>query len=58
MRGWWRFRTFDEAIDGAARIARNYDRHCKAARRIAEEFLRLDIILRRLILDAGLDLPS
>ena len=52
------FRTFDEAIDGAARIARDYDRHCKAARRIAEEFFDSDMILRRLILDAGLDLPS
>ena len=32
------FRTFDDAVAGAREIASNYERHCRAARRIAEEF--------------------
>jgi hypothetical protein len=52
------FRTVDEAIDGAARIVRDYDRHCTAARRLAEEFFDSDKVICRLAAEAGLDLPS
>lgn len=43
------FRTLDEAVDGAERIARDYDRHCRAARRLAEEFFDSDRVLGALL---------
>jgi hypothetical protein len=52
------FRTIDEAIDAAERIVRDYDRHCNAARRIAEEFFDSDRVIRRLASEAGLDIPT
>jgi hypothetical protein len=52
------FRTVGEAVEGAERIVRDYNSHCKAARRIAEEFFDSGKVLRRLILDAGLEPAS
>jgi len=52
------FRTVGEAVEGAERIVRDYNRHCKAARRIAQEFFDSGKVLRRLILDAGLEPAS
>ncbi len=39
------FRTLEEAVEGAARIARDYDRHARAARRLAETFFDSDTVL-------------
>ncbi len=36
------FRTLDEAVAGADRIMRDYDRHCRAARGIADEYFDSD----------------
>jgi hypothetical protein len=52
------FRTLDEAIAGAERIARDYDRHCLAARRLAEEFFDSDKVISKLAAEIGLELPS
>ena len=43
------FRTLDEAISGAKRIAGDYDKHCRAARAIAEEYFDSDKVLGQLI---------
>lgn len=43
------FRTVDEAIAGAARVWHDYDRHCRAARAIAEEYFDSDKVLGQLI---------
>ncbi|MQA89845.1 MAG: hypothetical protein GEU90_06375 [Gemmatimonas sp.] len=47
------FRTLDEAVDGAARIARDYDGHCQAARAIAEEYFDSDKVLARMLEETG-----
>jgi hypothetical protein len=52
------FRTVDEAVDGAARVVADYRKHCAAARRLAEEFFDSDKVIRRLLTEAGLDVPS
>jgi hypothetical protein len=48
------FRTLDEALDGAARIVADYEAHCRAARRIAEEYFDAKLVIRRLMTEIGL----
>jgi hypothetical protein len=45
------FRTLDEAVRGAARIEADYEHHCLAARRIAEDWFDSDKVLSRFIED-------
>ena len=45
------FRTPDEAVAGAGRIAADYDRHARAARRLAEEHLDSDRVLGSVLED-------
>lgn len=47
------FRTLDEAAAGAEEISRNYDRHCKAARKLAETFFDSDKVLGQLLHEVG-----
>jgi hypothetical protein len=47
------FRTLEQAILGAAQIGRDYDRHCLAARALAEEYFDSDKVLGRLIEEIG-----
>jgi hypothetical protein len=53
-RGLITFRTPDEAMAGIDAINRDYAGHCRAARRIAEEYFDSGIVLRRLLARAGL----
>jgi hypothetical protein len=46
------FRTFDDAVAGAKRIAEDYDLHCRAARALAEEKFDSDRILSRFLEEA------
>jgi hypothetical protein len=46
------FRTLEEATEGAREIAADYDRHTRAARRLAEEEFDSDRVLSRLLEDA------
>lgn len=48
------FRRVEEAIDGAARLSEDYGRHREAARRLAETCFDSDLVLSRLLEDAGL----
>lgn len=43
------FRTLEDAVAGAGEIARNYEHHARAARRIAEDFFDSDRVLADLI---------
>jgi hypothetical protein len=47
------FRTLEEAVDGARRIAADYEQHRQAARRIAEEYFDSDKLLTRLLEEAA-----
>jgi hypothetical protein len=47
------FSTLDDAVAGAADILSGYERHCKAARAIAEEFFDASRVLTRLLDEAG-----
>jgi hypothetical protein len=51
------FRTLEEAVEGTERIARDYERHCRAARRLAEEYFDSDKVIRGLAAEIGLRLP-
>ena len=46
------FRTLDEAVTRAEQIAANYQRHCRAARAIAEEYFASDKVLGKFIEEA------
>ncbi len=48
------FRTLQEAIEGAERIARDYEAHCAAARALAEEYFDSDRVLGGLIDQVGI----
>jgi hypothetical protein len=47
------FRTLDEAIAGADRIAKDYDEHCRAARVLAEQYFDSDRVLARFLAEVG-----
>jgi hypothetical protein len=47
------FRTLDEAVEGAERIARDYCHHCQAARALAERYFAADRVLARLLEEIG-----
>jgi len=47
------FRTPEEAVAGAEQITRDYDRHCRAARALAEAYFDSDKVLGRLLEDVG-----
>lgn len=48
------FRTPDEAVAGAGEIARDYERHCRAARALAETYFDANVVLARLVEEAGI----
>jgi hypothetical protein len=48
------FRTLDEAVAGAERIARDYENHCRAARALAEEYFDSDKVLSKLVEEIGI----
>jgi hypothetical protein len=47
------FSTLEEALDGAARIGRDYGGHCRAARALAEEYFDADRVLGRFVDEVG-----
>jgi hypothetical protein len=47
------FRTLEQAVEGAERILRDYDRHCRAARALAETWFDSDKVLGRVLEDVG-----
>jgi hypothetical protein len=48
------FRTLEDAVVGAERIARDYERHSRAARALAEEFFDSDRVLGALVEEVGI----
>ena len=53
----WFSEDIHQAIEGANRIARDYKTHCRAARRIAEEYFASDKVIRELAAEVSLKLP-
>ena len=47
------FRTVEEAVTGAESIAADYEAHCRAARAVAEQYFDSDLVLARLLEQAG-----
>jgi hypothetical protein len=47
------FTTLEEAAAGVQTINRDYERHCRAARKIAEDYFDSDKVLPRLLADIG-----
>jgi hypothetical protein len=47
------FRTLDDAVAGAERIAADYDAHARGARALAEEYFDSDVVLGRLVEEIG-----
>jgi hypothetical protein len=47
------FRTLEEAADGAERITGDYDKHCRAARAVAEEYFDSDKVLGKFTEELG-----
>ncbi len=43
------FTTLDEAVAGVEAITTDYERHCRAARQVAEEHFDSDVVLTRLL---------
>jgi glycosyltransferase involved in cell wall biosynthesis len=43
------YTTLDEAVAGVEEICGNYERHCGAARQLAEEYFDSDKVLTRLL---------
>jgi hypothetical protein len=48
------FRTADDAVECLRRVARDYERHSRAAREIAVEHFRAETVLARLLDEAGI----
>jgi hypothetical protein len=47
------FRTLEQAVAGVERISRDYERHCRAARALAEEYFDSDKVLGRFVEEVG-----
>jgi hypothetical protein len=47
------YSTLEDTVAGVEEITRNYQRHCKAAREIAEEYFDSDKVLKRLLEKLG-----
>src|SRR5262249_15223814 len=52
--GLFAYSAMAEAVDALARVDRDYAAHSVAARRVAEEYFSTDVVLARLLDDAGL----
>ncbi len=55
--GLFAFRDIDEVVEGAQRIVLEYTRHCRAARRLAEEHFDSNKVIGELAQEIGLRLP-
>ena len=54
-RGLFAFATPDEAAATVAEVNADYDRHRRAAREVAREFFSYDVVLPKLLADAGVE---
>ena len=52
--GLFSFTTRDEVLAAFDAIATDYNRHSKAARSIADEYFRADVVLTRLLADLNI----
>ena len=52
--GLFAFQDMDDIVSAMEAVAADYERHSKAARRIAEEYFRAETVLARLLTDLGM----
>ncbi len=52
--GLFAFNTMDEILTAFEAIKRDYEKHCRAAGDIAEEYFKAETVLARLLNDLGL----
>jgi glycosyltransferase involved in cell wall biosynthesis len=55
--GLFAFRTEDDVMGAVEEIGKNYERNCRAARRIAEEYFDSDKVLRAILQACNLTVP-
>ena len=48
------FTTLEEALSGVEELSRDYARHARVARAIAEDYFDSDVVLRRLLSKLGI----
>ena len=51
--GLFPFQTLEEIVSAVEAINAEYERHCKAARTIAEEYFRAETVISKMLLDIG-----
>lgn len=56
--GLFGFKTMDESVAAIEEINADYNRHSRAAHEIAREFFSYDVVLPRLLAEAGVDVPN
>jgi glycosyltransferase involved in cell wall biosynthesis len=52
--GLFAFKTIDDIVAALEKINADYEKHCRAARAIAEEYFKVETVLAKLIEDLGL----
>jgi len=55
--GLFAFQTADDVVNAVETIGTDYERHCRAARRIAREYFDSDKVLRTMLQTCGLPIP-
>ena len=56
--GLFAFSTMEETLNAIHRINSNYERHSRAASQIAQEYFSYDVVLPKLLSEAGVALPE
>jgi len=56
--GLFAFQTTDSVVSAVQQIEKDYERHCRAARRIAEEYFDSGKVLRKMLTTCGVSVPG
>jgi hypothetical protein len=56
--GLFAFQTVDDVVSAVQQVGKDYERHCRAARRIAEEYFDSDKVLRTMLATCGVTPPG
>jgi len=56
--GLFAFETADDVARALQQIEKDYEHHCRTARRIAEEYFNSDTVLRAMLKTCGVSVPG